>query len=173
MFAQLLLLFILVPLADLMLLLMIAKWTHWATSMLLVLVSGLIGVWLIRRKWISARSILQDQQAIDQLPPGRMTNGFMVLIAAGLLITPGLITDLLAVLLLIPATRNWCKLLALHWLKGHYYAERIQMKTYGNEDGVIDGEIVSSSDDRYGQRVLEPERIAVRKTATGPGRKAS
>ena len=59
MFARLLLLFILVPLADLLLLFGIAQVTHWSTTVLVVIVSGIVGAWL-------AQSPYSDEGVVER-----------------------------------------------------------------------------------------------------------
>ncbi len=174
MFARLLLLLILVPLADLILLLLIAQCTGWTSSLLLVLVSGLLGVWLARRQSIFVGRKLLAQLPENELPPRLITDSAMILFAAGLLIAPGLITDLIGLSLLIPAIRAQYKRQILRGLKKQFDVQITQMKTVPMDDSVIDGEVVSSSDVQFGQqRLLEGKPKEVRKTPTRTGRKAS
>ena len=77
-FARLLLLFVLVPLADLILLVMIGRY-NFAATIGLVIVSGCVGAYLARRQGLGVgnriRSRLQQnemptQQLIDAIPGG-------------------------------------------------------------------------------------------------------
>ena len=54
MFTRLLAAFILVPLIELMLLIQLANYTSLATTILLVIVTGVLGSWLARREGVMA-----------------------------------------------------------------------------------------------------------------------
>ena len=147
MFARLLLLFILVPLADLILLLFIADWTHWTTTVLLVVISGIIGAWLAKQQWTRVGMKIQNQLARNQVPSGLLTDGAMILFAAGLLITPGLITDIFGLSLLIPRARAWYKQFAWKWMKNHFHVQVTTMKARNFDDDTVEGEVVSRRDE--------------------------
>ena len=144
MFARLLLLFILVPLADLLLLFGIAQVTHWSTTVLVVIVSGIVGAWLAQSQSNSVSLRIREQLNQNNIPSGLLTDGAMILFAAGLLITPGLITDLFGLSLLIPWFRNIYKKQALKWLKTHLKVQVEQFTKTPQDPGVVDGEVVSS-----------------------------
>lgn len=148
MFGRLLLLFILVPLADLILLLMIASWTHWTTTVLLVILSGFAGAWLAQRQSRSVGMKIRDQMVKNMVPSNLLTDGALILLAAALLITPGLITDVVGLTLLIPATRSWYKQQALKLIKRYFTVQVHTMKSTPADDGVVEGEFVYSSDEQ-------------------------
>lgn len=152
MLARLLLLFILVPLADLVLLLLIANWTHWTTTVLLVIVSGIIGAWLAKQQSGSVGSKIRDQLGRNLVPSELLTDGALILFAAGLLITPGLITDVVGLSLLIPRTRRWYKRRAWKWLKEHFRVQVTTMKSPGFDDDTVEGEVVSSRENAAAER---------------------
>jgi UPF0716 protein FxsA len=144
MFARLLLLFIIVPLVDLLLLLGLTKLTHWSTTIMIVIVSGIIGAWLAQRQTQSVSTRIREQLVQNNIPSGLMTDGAMILFAAGLLITPGLITDLFGLSLLIPYFRGFYKQRALKWLKAHLNLQVSKMQMPPQDPNVVDGEVVSS-----------------------------
>ena len=74
-----------------------------------------------------------------------LTDGAMILFAAGLLITPGLITDLFGLTLLLPRTRAWYKTKALAYLKKHLKVQVTNMDSTGFQTDIVDGEVVSNS----------------------------
>ena len=148
MFGRLLLLFILVPLADLMLLLMIAGWTHWTTTVLLVLMSGFAGAWLAKRQSNALGMRIRDQMVQNMVPSNLLTDGAIIIFAAALLITPGLITDLAGLTLLIPFTRELYKKQAMLILKSHFSIQVNDMNSDTNDPNIVDGEVVYSSDEK-------------------------
>lgn len=121
MFGKLVLVFVLVPLADLILLLMLADYTGWRISIAAVVVSGIIGAFLARQQWRFVRGRIKDQLRRNELPTGLLTDGAIIFFAAGLLLTPGFITDFVGLTLLIPVCRRWYKKWALRMLTKHFH----------------------------------------------------
>ena len=117
MLVRMLLLFVLFPLADLVLLLIITKMTSVWLTIGLVIVAGIVGIWLARRQWQQIGIRARERLAQDQLPGELASDAIIVLMAAVLLITPGLMTDVIGISLLIPACRRWYKIKSLNWLK--------------------------------------------------------
>ncbi len=106
MLIRLLAAFIIVPLVELYLLLQLAEATSAATTFLVVIVTGVIGSILARREgahaWYRFRLALSEGRA----PSREIQDGLMIVFAAALLLTPGLLTDSLGFLLLIPPGRQ-------------------------------------------------------------------
>ncbi|MCA9010037.1 MAG: FxsA family protein [Planctomycetaceae bacterium] len=105
MFSRLFLLFALVPLAELWLLMELAKRTNWLTTIAVVLTTGLVGISLVRWQGINTWREIQRQLASGKSPSRTIVSGVLILIAGALLLTPGLLTDTLGFLLLIPPVR--------------------------------------------------------------------
>ena len=106
MFTRLLAAFILVPLIELMLLIQLANYTSLATTILLVIVTGVLGSWLARREGIMAWFRFQSALAEGRAPSHEIQDGLMIVFAAALLLTPGLLTDALGFTLLLPQGRE-------------------------------------------------------------------
>jgi UPF0716 protein FxsA len=93
-----LLLLALVPLIELGLLVWLADMTNWRVPFAWVIISGCIGTWLIRTHGLRRRGASPSTRS--------PIFGLTALAAGVLLLIPGILTDLLAVLFLIPATRR-------------------------------------------------------------------
>ncbi len=109
MLLRLLLLFTLVPLAELVLLLVLADATTWEFTLALVLVTGMLGAWLARREGLRCWRRVDEEIAAGRLPGDPLIDGLMILLAGALLVTPGILTDLVGFLLLIPPARRLLK----------------------------------------------------------------
>ena len=99
-------LFIAVPLIEIALFVVVGGWlTLWPTLALVVL-SAMLGSWVIRRQGRVAG--LELQRAMSEMrDPGRpLAEGAMILLAGMLLVLPGFFTDTLGLLLLIPLIRR-------------------------------------------------------------------
>lgn len=153
MFGKLVLIFVLVPLADLLLLMMLSSYTGWQFSVMLVILSGILGAYLARWQSTMVRSEIESKMRQNQMSAGLLTDGAMIFFAAGLLLTPGFITDAVGLSLLIPACRRWYKKRLSGWVK-----KNVKVQTFGfgqvfdqggpksNMDpNVVDGEVLDRS----------------------------
>lgn len=142
MFGKLILVFIFVPLADLFLLMVMSSYTGWPFSIAMVILSGIIGAYLAKQSYRSVWNKMQSRLANNQLPADLLSDGAMIFFAAGLLLTPGFITDAVGLTLLIPVCRRWYKARLTHWLKRHFKFQVVTMGPRENDPNVVDGEVV-------------------------------
>jgi UPF0716 protein FxsA len=117
MLARLLLLLTIVPLVELGLLLTLGKYTSVSFTLAFVILTGIAGAVLLRYQgWQTFRNVQRDLSQ-GQLPAESLADGLMILIAAVLLMTPGVLTDVIGFSLLIPAARRWYRAWVLAWLR--------------------------------------------------------
>jgi UPF0716 protein FxsA len=111
MLLRLLLLFTLVPLVELALLIWVAEKAGlgpWWTLCLVVL-TGALGAALARHEGLRCLGRIRQKVAAGELPGDPLLDGLMILLAGALLITPGMLTDLLGFALLLPPFRRIVK----------------------------------------------------------------
>ena len=148
MFGRLLLLFIIVPLADLFLLMWISKFTGVMATISLVILTGFIGAWLARHQGSFVKGQIKDRLSQQQMPTDLIGDGAMIMFAAGLLLTPGLLTDILGFSFLIPACRTWYKKFFAKRLKGSFNFKVFSpsMDSRGgrpvDDPNIVEGEVV-------------------------------
>jgi len=109
MLLRLLLLFTLVPLVELVLLLILADKTSWQFTVALVLFTGVVGAALARHEGLRCLRRVRQKLAAGELPGDALLDGLMILLAGALLITPGVLTDLVGFALLLPPFRRVVK----------------------------------------------------------------
>lgn len=109
MFLRLFLLFTLLPLIELYLLITIGSYLGGGPTILLVLGTGMAGAYLARLEgWRTWRKI-QSEWRRGVTPANELIDGVLILAAGLLLITPGVLTDVLGLGLLFPPTRSALK----------------------------------------------------------------
>lgn len=142
MLARLFLLFVLVPMVELALLLVIAQHTSALFTFGLILVTGVAGAWLARREGTQCLTRIQGELSQGQMPGDSLVDGLMILVAGVMLITPGVLTDLLGFSLLIPPVRAVLKRLVVARFKHRIVVSGFSsgMRSDGNFDDVIDVE---------------------------------
>lgn len=106
MLGRLLLLFTLVPAVELYLLITLGSALGPAATVALVLGTGMLGAWLARREGGRVLREWQGAVARGELPQEGVTSSLLVLVGGVLLVTPGVLTDITGLLLLIPPTRR-------------------------------------------------------------------
>ena len=110
---KLILLLTVVPLGELYLLIKLTQWTNFGVTVLVILGTGILGAVLARMQGLLVIRQMQEKMARGELPADSLLEAVMVLVAAALLLTPGLLTDSLGFFLLVP----WCRSLLLRILK--------------------------------------------------------
>ena len=118
MLLRLLLLFTVVPLVELTLLLWLAGWTSPGFALALVLTTGVLGAALARYEGLRCWRRVHEKMASGELPGDPLMDALMILVAGVLLVTPGMLTDLLGFALLVP----WFRRLVKRWLISRFQA---------------------------------------------------
>lgn len=100
------LLFIVIPLVELYFIIVVGDIIGAFWTVMLVLLTAVVGVNLLRFQGMSTLTRAQKNMAQGALPAMEMMEGVALALAGVLLITPGFITDSIGFLLLIPASRQ-------------------------------------------------------------------
>lgn len=101
----LVLLFLAVPVAELAVILTVANTVGVVNTIGLLIVVSVVGGWLAKREGVGVYRRVQAALNRGELPNREVADGFLILLAGALMITPGFITDCLALLLLFPPSR--------------------------------------------------------------------
>jgi UPF0716 protein FxsA len=128
----LLLAFVLLPFLELMLLIRIGRVVGVGSTLALLVLTGLLGAWLAKRQGRKVLEAWRTALAAGQVPEEGVLGGVLVLIGGLLLVTPGVLTDVLGLFCLLPPTR---KLIARGL--GRYLSRQVargaQVHSYGFE----------------------------------------
>ena len=100
------LLFIVIPIVELYCIITVGEMIGAFWTVILVLLTAVVGVNLLRFQGMSTLARAQRNMAQGQVPAMEMMEGVALAIAGVLLITPGFITDSIGFLLLFPVTRQ-------------------------------------------------------------------
>jgi UPF0716 protein FxsA len=86
-------------------------------TILLIVLCGVIGLLLIRKFGYQTFKTAQQQWSAGQPPGHTILKGVLLSLGAVLLVFPGFISDIIAVLLLIPFTRRFIQQMVFVWLR--------------------------------------------------------
>ena len=104
--------FILIPLAELAVLIAVGDVIGLVPTLVLLLVVSVAGAWLAKREGLAAWRRFQFALADGRMPTVEVADGAMILLAGALLLTPGFLSDVVGILLLLPPTRALARRLA-------------------------------------------------------------
>lgn len=113
----LIILFITLPIIELAVLLKVGSLIGIFPTVSLVIVTGVMGVWLIRQQGIAIMLEMRDLTTKGVFPADQIIEGVFIIIAGALLITPGFITDIFGFSILIPDIRFLYRESLKKWLK--------------------------------------------------------
>lgn len=99
------LLFVVVPIVELAVIVQVAQSIGVAETIALLVVVSVSGAWLVKREGLSVLRRLGEAVDRGSLPHREVIDGFLILFAGALLLTPGFLSDLFGVLLLLPPVR--------------------------------------------------------------------
>jgi UPF0716 protein FxsA len=106
MFGRMLLLFIFLPMVELYLLIMLGSRIGAMPTIGLIVLTGLLGASLARQQGLSVLSRIQKEMASGKPPTQELVEGALVVVGGIVLLTPGIITDILGFSLLLPSIRK-------------------------------------------------------------------
>ena len=109
MFLRLFILFTLVPIIELAILIEIGSRIGTFHTIMLIITTGIVGALLAQSQGLAVIRKMQEEISFGRPPSGELFDGLFVLVGGVLLITPGIVTDIIGFILLLPATRNFIK----------------------------------------------------------------
>src|SRR4051795_7435484 len=114
----LVLIFIVVPLAELYVIIQVGNLIGLVPTLVLLLLDAILGSMLLRHQGRAAWIRFNRALAEGRLPHKEVFDGVLVIMGGALLITPGFLTDILGLILLIPPTRALVRAIASRFVKG-------------------------------------------------------
>ena len=98
-------LFIGVPFAEIYVLLQVGHVIGVFNTLALLVIVSVVGAWLAKREGLGVVRRMQRSIEAGRVPGAEVVDGFLILLAAALMLTPGFLTDIVAIFLLLPPVR--------------------------------------------------------------------
>lgn len=159
MLLTLLLLFTLLPMAEIYLLVRLWDAIGLGPTILIALGTGALGAALARQQGLATLSRLSRQVSAGEPPTDTLVDGAFILLAGAVLITPGVLTDAFGFALLLPPVRAVIKPLLLAALRKRLrrsVTSRGAVYTWGVSDPTAGGHEPSQG------KVIDAEVLEVR-----------
>lgn len=106
MLLRLILIISIFPIVELAVLIKLAQTINWVNTILIVIITGLLGALIAKHQGLSVLQKIQSELSQGNLPTDNIIDGFLVFIGGVFLIAPGLITDIIGLFIIIPYTRH-------------------------------------------------------------------
>jgi len=101
----LILLFIVVPIAELYVIIKVGELIGVWPTLILLLADALLGSWLLKHEGRGAWRRFNQALAERRFPGREVADGVLIIVGGTLLLTPGFLTDIVGVFLMLPPTR--------------------------------------------------------------------
>ncbi len=105
MLALLVVVFIVVPIVELAVIIQVGQALGVLPTIALLIGVSFAGAWLVKREGLGVWRRFRQQLDRGVVPARELADGVMILFAGALLCTPGFVTDVLGLLLLMPPVR--------------------------------------------------------------------
>ena len=106
MFRLLFLLFVIIPVIEIAVLMHVGAWIGAWPTIGIVIFTAWLGAKNVRQQGIATLNSVQTKMAQGQMPSEEIVTGLLLLVAGVLLVTPGFVTDIFGLSLLIPQVRQ-------------------------------------------------------------------
>ena len=149
-------LFIVVPVVEIWLIVQVGHAIGVIPTIMLLLLDGLLGSWLVRREGRRAWDALRTATSAGRVPTREAADGALVLIGGAFLLAPGFLTDVIGLICVLPFTRPLVRGAVWRFITGRvvilgHLPGRGDRRTRprssfprpaGNDHEVVEGEIV-------------------------------
>lgn len=120
MFLYLLILFISIPLIELIVILKINALIGFDWTIIIIILTGIAGSYLARKQ--GKMIILRIREEISQgtMPKDRIIEGLILFVGGFMLLFPGYITDFIGFMLMVPGNRRFLREYIKKWIKKRF-----------------------------------------------------
>ena len=125
-------LLLLIPLIDALLLVVATAYLGWQLVVLLVVLTALVGLLLVRVEGRHTLAKIQRKVARGEAPTDELIDGGLLIAAGAFLLTPGLVTDAVGFLIVLPLTRYPIRVALKKWVITPYADEKTGGFATGN-----------------------------------------
>jgi UPF0716 protein FxsA len=116
----LILLFIVVPIAELYVIIQVGELIGVVPTLLLLLADAVLGSMLLKHQGRGAWRRFNEALAARRFPGREVVDGALIIVGGTLLLTPGFLTDIVGLFLLIPPTRALARRLLKRFTIGRF-----------------------------------------------------
>ena len=121
----LIVLFVLVPIAELVVIIQVGQAIGVLETLALMVGVSVVGAWLVKREGLGVWRRAQRQIDAGVVPGRELVDAALIMLAGALLLTPGFLSDCIGILLLLPPVRAGLRRLVIARMRKRVVAQRI------------------------------------------------
>ena len=106
MFRILFLLFIIIPIVEISVLIQVGSVLGFWPTIAIVILTAWLGAKYVKQQGLATLRAVQEKTVMGQVPSEEIISGVMLLVAGVVLVTPGFVTDIIGLALLVPMVRK-------------------------------------------------------------------
>ena len=123
--------FTIIPFLEIYILIEVGNHIGALSTVAVVILTGFVGAYLARLQGLNTMTRVREALNRGEIPTEGLVDALLILVAGIMLITPGLLTDTIGILLLVPQTRTrlkyWLRKKFSHWIEKndmniHFYS---------------------------------------------------
>jgi len=122
--------FILIPIIEIWLFVLSGRYIGILPTLAIVLLTGFVGAWLAKREGMGVWNKAQESMRSGRIPGEELIEGVCILVGGILLLTPGYLTDITGLILLLPSVRKRVVKRLRRWLKDRLIKGKGQFSFY-------------------------------------------
>jgi UPF0716 protein FxsA len=106
--------FLLVPIVEIYVIIQVGQVIGPWWTILLLVADSVFGSWLVKREGARAWQALRVAISTGRMPHRELADGGLILVGGTLMVSPGFVTDVFGILLILPVTRPLFRRLLTH-----------------------------------------------------------
>ncbi len=130
MLLKLFLAFTIIPVLELYILIEVGSYLGALNTIMVVIVTGFVGAYLARLQGFQTMNRVRESLNRGEMPTEGLIDALLILLAGIVLLTPGFLTDIAGLLILLPQTRNRFKGWLMWKLENWINNNRVDIQFY-------------------------------------------
>jgi len=123
--------FLVVPIVELAVILQVGQAIGVLETVALLIAISVVGAWLVKREGVGVMRRVSAAVSAGRVPGRELADGALIVLAGALLITPGFLSDVLGIALLLPPVRAVLRPVLVGALARRAIGRRVAPPGYG------------------------------------------
>ena len=134
--------FVIVPIVEIYVIIQVGQVIGPWWTILLLIADSIFGSWLVAHEGRRAWRALTTALSSGRMPAKELADGGLILVGGTLMVSPGFVTDLFGILLILPVTRPLARAVLTRVVTRRLAAGYVSRPGPGSEGPVVRGEVV-------------------------------
>lgn len=128
-------------------------------TILLLVVISFLGLWVVKLRGVYTLFSIKQDLSQGKIPTEAVGNSVMFILAGILLIIPGFLSDILAILCVLPVSRKWIQALVINSVKNKVFMRFTSQNTHFHSQSSQDNNTFDAEFERKPDLQDETKRI--------------